>query len=225
MRPRWCSRTDASPIASSMRARASWRIICARSASAPRWWWGFAWSARRRCSSRSSASSRPAAPICRSIPDYPPERLAFMLDDAGAPVLLTHSALLDRLPTASRAASYGSMPTGPPSRRSPPPLLPSHSMRTTPSMSPTPRDPRERRKASSVTHRNVVRLVKSANYVELTPDDVFLQFAPLSFDASTFEIWGALLNGARLVIYPDGAFRAPTTQARSSRRPGSACCG
>ena len=31
-------------------------------------------------------------------PDYPPERLAFMLEDAGAPVLVTHAALLDRLP-------------------------------------------------------------------------------------------------------------------------------
>ena len=44
------------------------------------------------------------------------------------------------------------------------------------------------------------------DYVELTPDDVFLHLAPLSFDASTFEIWGALLNGAKLVVYSGGPF-------------------
>ena len=60
-----------------------------------------------------------------------------------------------------------------------------------------------------ISHHNVVRLVKSANYVELTSDDVFLHLAPLSFDASTFEIWGALLNGARLVISPDGPLDLP----------------
>ena len=54
--------------ASSMHAPISWRIICARSASVPRSWWGCASSARPRCSSGSWASSRPAAPICRSIP-------------------------------------------------------------------------------------------------------------------------------------------------------------
>jgi non-ribosomal peptide synthetase component F len=49
----------------------------------------------------------------------------------------------------------------------------------------------------------VVRLVKNADFVELTADDVVLHLAPLAFGASTYEIWGALLNGAKLVIYPD----------------------
>lgn len=60
-------------------------------------------------------------------------------------------------------------------------------------------------KGVCVTHRNVLRLVKGANYVDLTSREVFLQFAPVSFDASTFEIWGALLNGARLVLFPPHA--------------------
>jgi acyl-CoA synthetase (AMP-forming)/AMP-acid ligase II len=58
-------------------------------------------------------------------------------------------------------------------------------------------------KGVAVTHQNVVRLVKNANFVELTADDVVLHLAPLAFDASTYEIWGALLNRAKLVIYPD----------------------
>ena len=57
-------------------------------------------------------------------------------------------------------------------------------------------------KGVCVTHRNVLRLACSADYVDLGPQETLLQFAPLSFDASTFEIWGALLNGARLVIFP-----------------------
>jgi thioesterase domain-containing protein len=38
----------------------------------------------------------------------------------------------------------------------------------------------------------------------LGPEDTLLQLAPLAFDASTFEIWGALLNGCRLVVHPPG---------------------
>src|SRR6202020_911918 len=51
-----------------------------------------------------------------------------------------------------------------------------------------------------VPHRAVLRLVKNNSFASFSADEVFLQLAPLSFDASTFEIWGALLNGARLVI-------------------------
>jgi aspartate racemase len=57
-------------------------------------------------------------------------------------------------------------------------------------------------KGTCIPHRAVVRLVSNTNYVSLTAKDVFLQFAPISFDASTFEIWGCLLNGGRLVVAP-----------------------
>ena len=53
-----------------------------------------------------------------------------------------------------------------------------------------------------IPHRGVVRLVRGNDFTSTTPDDVFLLGAPLSFDASTFEIWAPLLNGGRLVI-PD----------------------
>jgi len=57
-------------------------------------------------------------------------------------------------------------------------------------------------KGVQVEHRSVVRLVKNTNYCQFGPNEVFLQFAPVSFDASTLEIWGALLNGGRLAIMP-----------------------
>ena len=55
-------------------------------------------------------------------------------------------------------------------------------------------------KGVCVPHRGIVRLVQGANYADLTAKDVFLQLAPVAFDASTFEIWGALLNGATLAV-------------------------
>lgn len=55
-------------------------------------------------------------------------------------------------------------------------------------------------KGVAIEHRGVVRLVRGADYVRIAADDAYLQFAPLAFDASTFEIWAPLLNGARLCI-------------------------
>jgi amino acid adenylation domain-containing protein/non-ribosomal peptide synthase protein (TIGR01720 family) len=59
-------------------------------------------------------------------------------------------------------------------------------------------------KAVAVPHRAIVRLVRNPDYVRLDESERVLHFAPASFDASTFEIWGCLLNGGRLVIVPPG---------------------
>ena len=66
-------------------------------------------------------------------------------------------------------------------------------------------------KGVMVENRSIVRLVKNTNFCRFSANEVFLQFAPVSFDASTFEIWGALLNGARLCHHAaDGLLPART---------------
>ena len=49
---------------------------------------------------------------------------------------------------------------------------------------------------------NVTRVVVDTNYIDITPDDTLLQLSNYAFDGSIFDIFGALLNGATLVI-PD----------------------
>ena len=56
-------------------------------------------------------------------------------------------------------------------------------------------------KGVAVTHANVAHLVADPEYVPLTPRSRVLHTSLLGFDASTFEIWGALVNGGRLVVY------------------------
>jgi len=51
-------------------------------------------------------------------------------------------------------------------------------------------------------HEGIVGLARSPAYIDPVQGDVFLQLAPLSFDASLFEIWAALLNGGSLVVLP-----------------------
>jgi amino acid adenylation domain-containing protein len=59
-------------------------------------------------------------------------------------------------------------------------------------------------KGTLISQRSVVRLVKTTNYAQLDARQRFLQVAPMAFDASTFEVWGSLLNGATLVVFPPG---------------------
>ncbi|HKV39023.1 MAG TPA: amino acid adenylation domain-containing protein, partial [Blastocatellia bacterium] len=72
-------------------------------------------------------------------------------------------------------------------------------------------------KGICVSHQAVVRLIANSNYVSLTAEDVVAQGSTISFDAATFEIWGALLNGARLVIVDKDTALSPSQFAVFSR--------
>jgi amino acid adenylation domain-containing protein len=65
-------------------------------------------------------------------------------------------------------------------------------------------------KGVAVTHRGVNRLVLNTNYITFGPSDVVAQTSTCCFDAATFEIWGALLNGARLVVIDRDLTLSPT---------------
>ena len=69
-------------------------------------------------------------------------------------------------------------------------------------------------KAVAARQRGVTRLVVNTNYVALSPQDRVLQVSSLSFDASTFEIWGALLNGGCLVLAESKVLLSPTELRR-----------
>jgi amino acid adenylation domain-containing protein len=54
-------------------------------------------------------------------------------------------------------------------------------------------------KGIAIPHRAISRLVFDTNYIRIESNDRIAQASNASFDAATFEIWGALLHGARLV--------------------------
>ncbi|MGI5138015.1 MULTISPECIES: amino acid adenylation domain-containing protein [unclassified Streptomyces] len=59
-------------------------------------------------------------------------------------------------------------------------------------------------KGVAVPHRAVIRLVHEAGFVRLGPGERMLRLSPLAFDASTLEVWGALLTGTTLEVHPAG---------------------
>jgi amino acid adenylation domain-containing protein len=134
-------------------------------------------------------------------PSYPTERLAFMLSDAQIDLLLTQQRLLPRLPLSGTQvlcldADWPQITLAEYSN-------PQHTTRPdhlayvmyTSGTTGTP-------KGVCIPHRAVVRLVRNTNYLHLDDQQIFLQLAPISFDAATLEIWGSLLNGAQLTIFP-----------------------
>jgi len=134
-------------------------------------------------------------------PTYPSERIAFMLEDSSVPVLLTQLKLVEKLPQHSARVvclDFDQVEIFQQSKQKALSEVTPDNLAYVIYTSGSTGKP----KGVSIIHRGVVRLVKETNYANLSAEEVFLQLAPISFDASTFEIWGSLLNGARLVIMP-----------------------
>jgi len=137
-------------------------------------------------------------------PKHPAERLGFIAADTDMKLILAHDALLasvaDIGPPATAwnaaAAEAAALPEADARCFADADSL-AYIMYTSGSTG--------RPKGVMAVHRGVTRLVINTNYIQLGPGDHLLQIAPLAFDASTFEIWGALLNGAWLAIAPSDA--------------------
>ncbi|MCC3380887.1 non-ribosomal peptide synthetase, partial [Paenibacillus farraposensis] len=129
-------------------------------------------------------------------PDYPAERIGYMLEDSGAKLLLIRrddvadigfaGSVIDLDDDAAYAEDGSNLGlTGAPGDLA----YVIYTSGTT-----------GRPKGVMVEHRNVVRLVKSTDYAQLDETTRILQTGAVVFDASTFEIWGALLNGGQLYL-------------------------
>jgi amino acid adenylation domain-containing protein len=131
-------------------------------------------------------------------PAYPAARLAFMLEEAHVPVLLTQLSLTEGLPETTatvvcldvEAEVLSQLSTENIASEVGPTNL-AYVIYTSGSTG--------KPKGVAVPHRAVNRLVFNTNYIKLISDDAVAQASNASFDAATFEIWGALLHGARLI--------------------------
>src|SRR5579862_1361990 len=146
-------------------------------------------------------------------PDYPAERLDYMLRDTRSPVLLTQQRLLPRLPkVATPICLDGDWE------------LIARESKENPGISGSPEQlayvmytsgSTGKPKGVAVPHRAVNRLVLNTNYIRLGPADRIAQVSNISFDAATFEIWGALLNGGTLVGISSDVILSPADFARA----------
>ncbi len=127
----------------------------------------------------------------------PPERLAFMADDAGVALLLTQSSLADRLPgRPSVVVDAGREEVGRESPEADAPGVSADDLAYVIYTSGSTGRP----KGVAVPQRAVVRLVRGTDYLPFSAGDRAAQLSNTSFDAATLEIWGTLLNGGCLVV-------------------------
>ncbi|NUT45862.1 MAG: amino acid adenylation domain-containing protein, partial [Saccharothrix sp.] len=127
-------------------------------------------------------------------PDYPADRIAYVIDDA-RPVL-TLAALPDLSGLPSTAPDV--------------PLRPANTAYVIYTSGSTGKP-----KGVAVPHSNVVRLMSETDHwFGFGPDDVWTLFHSYAFDFSVWELWGPLLHGGRLVVVPFEVSRSPRDFAR-----------
>jgi amino acid adenylation domain-containing protein len=136
--------------------------------------------------------------------NYPAERLAFMASDTKSPAMLVQSSVIQKMVEQTwSAATLVRLDADAEDLDSESGDNPAH-VNTAESLAYVmyTSGSTGRPKGVMVNHRAVVRLVKNTRFVDLSEQEVFLQFSPISFDASTLEIWAPLLNGGCLAIMP-----------------------
>ncbi|HZF10284.1 MAG TPA: amino acid adenylation domain-containing protein, partial [Thermoanaerobaculia bacterium] len=126
-------------------------------------------------------------------PSYPRERLATMVDDAGIEVLVVAEGWHGWRPEVRNLVLLGD------EREEKEEALASRSWAESLAYVTYTSGSTGRPKGIGVSHRAVVRLVEGTNYVDLDPEDRMAQASSVTFDAATFEVWGALLRGGTLV--------------------------
>jgi amino acid adenylation domain-containing protein len=135
-------------------------------------------------------------------PSYPPDRLLFMVQDANIAALVVaagtraHPIPLTAAPRVSLTMDAAAIAACP--LKAAPPNTTGADVANIVYTSGSTGAP----KGTLLPHRGIVRLVTRTNYMQLDPSDVMAQVASPAFDALTWEVWGALLNGARLAIVP-----------------------
>lgn len=150
-------------------------------------------------------------------PDYPADRIAFMLKDAKPAFIMTNTKAANHIPPVENvpkivlddpelAEKLNTYPAGNPKNkdRTQPlsPLNTAYVIYTSGSTG-VP-------KGVMIPHQNVTRLFAATeHWFRFSSDDIWTMFHSYAFDFSVWEIWGPLLHGGRLVIVPHHVSRSP----------------
>ena len=143
-------------------------------------------------------------------PAYPPARLAFMLNDARAPVLLTRQSLVEGLPEhGARVVCLETVERETIARgcvANPASAVRAENLAYVIYTSGSTGQP----KGVLVSHAHVARLFSATeSWFNFNERDVWTLFHSYAFDFSVWELWGALLYGGRLVVVPYFVSRSP----------------
>lgn len=132
-------------------------------------------------------------------PDYPESRIQYMLKDSGATHLLTHSSFIGQAKGLAFDGTYlfaDDQEISLMSSENLPLEAGLHDTAYIMYTSGTTGQP----KGIMTTHSNIARVVKNTNYLTISETDTLLSLSNSVFDGFTFDVYGALLNGAKLVL-------------------------